>query len=159
MKRTIIAAGLAAALVLSLPGCRVKAQGLSGQEASRFNSVSGAPAAKAVPAAAESTPYRNPAVLEGDVQTIATTFTSRRYMPITVQAGIPVRWTITVEPGNLNGCNAAMVIPKLEIGQRLKVGETVVEFTPTETGNLAYSCWMGMIRSSITVVDDLHNTL
>jgi plastocyanin domain-containing protein len=105
--------------------------------------------------AVATSPYRNPAVVNGDVQTVATEFSSRRYAPITVQAGIPVRWTITVAPGNLNGCNGALMIPKLNIRQPLAVGETVVEFTPTETGNLAYSCWMGMIRSVITVVDDL----
>jgi plastocyanin domain-containing protein len=74
-----------------------------------------------------------------------------------VQAGIPVRWTITVPPGNLNGCNGAMVARGLNIRQRLQVGETVVEFTPTETGTLPYSCWMGMIRSVITVVEDLYS--
>jgi plastocyanin domain-containing protein len=89
------------------------------------------------------------------VQTIGSVFTSRRYAPITVQVGIPVRWTITMAQGDLNGCNGAMAIPKLDIRKRLQAGETVVEFTPTETGNLAYSCWMGMIRSTIIVVDDL----
>ncbi|MFP3041995.1 heavy metal transporter [Treponema primitia] len=162
MKKTIITAGILIALVFALPGCRVKAQGLSGQKTDRFEAVSGSPRADGsgaavarIPAAAGSGPYRNPAEVQGGEQIIATTFSSRRYVPITVQVGIPVKWTISMEQGSLNGCNGAMIIPKFNVRQRLKVGSTVVEFTPTETGNIAYSCWMGMIRSTITVVENL----
>jgi plastocyanin domain-containing protein len=34
-------------------------------------------------------------------------------------------------------------------------GENIIEFTPEKTGTIPYSCWMGMIGSSIEVVDDL----
>jgi hypothetical protein len=110
------------------------------------------------PTATKTVAYPNPATVEGDVQTITSQFTSRRYAPITVQAGIPVRWTIQVAQGNLTGCNNAMLIRQFNIEQRLKVGDTVVEFTPEKTGTIPYSCWMGMIRSTITVVDDLAET-
>jgi hypothetical protein len=149
--RTAIIAGLLGTLVFALPGCRAKAR-----DTVRFDPVSGRGSSAArIPVAAQAGPYRNPAVVQDGEQTISTTFSSRRYVPITVQAGVPVKWTISVEPGNLNGCNGAMVIPKFGIRKRLQVGDTVVEFTPTETGNIDYSCWMGMIRSTITVVKDL----
>ena len=32
-------------------------------------------------------------------------------------------------------------------------GENVIEFTPTSTGTVRYSCWMGMIRGNIFVMD------
>ena len=32
-------------------------------------------------------------------------------------------------------------------------GENVIEFTPGETGTISYTCWMGMIRGTITVTD------
>jgi len=32
-------------------------------------------------------------------------------------------------------------------------GDNIIEFTPTETGTIPYSCWMGMIKSNITIVD------
>ena len=35
----------------------------------------------------------------------------------------------------------------------LKPGDNVISFTPDTSGVIAYSCWMGMIRGSITVVD------
>jgi plastocyanin domain-containing protein len=37
----------------------------------------------------------------------------------------------------------------------LEVGDNIIEFTPDKSGVIPYSCWMGMIRSQITVVDDL----
>lgn len=86
-----------------------------------------------------------------NVQEVDTTLASGQYEPIQVKAGIPVKWTITAEEGTVNGCNGEIVIPEYGIQQTLKTGENVIEFTPTEAGNFSYSCWMGMIRSTITV--------
>ena len=86
-----------------------------------------------------------------NVQKVDTTLASGQYEPIQVKAGIPVKWTITAEEGTVNGCNGEIVIPEYGIQQTLKTGENVIEFTPTEAGNFSYSCWMGMIRSTITV--------
>ncbi len=99
----------------------------------------------------------NIATIEGNVQNITTGLSSGRYEPIVVQKGIPVKWTIQAEKGDINGCNNAIVIQKLGIQKKLAIGDNVIEFTPTESGVIGYSCWMGMIRSNITVVDDLGN--
>jgi plastocyanin domain-containing protein len=45
-----------------------------------------------------------------------------------------------------------MIIREYGIEHRFRPGENLIEFTPAKTGRFAYSCWMGMIRSSITVV-------
>jgi plastocyanin domain-containing protein len=45
-----------------------------------------------------------------------------------------------------------MIIREYKIEHRFKPGENIIEFTPGKTGRFPYSCWMGMIRSSITVV-------
>ena len=66
---------------------------------------------------------------------------------------MPVRWTISAESRVLNGCNNALVIPEFGIQKTLEAGENVIEFTPQEGGVFPYSCWMGMIRSTITVVE------
>jgi hypothetical protein len=95
----------------------------------------------------------NGAVIENNVQMINSTLSSGRYPPITVQAGIPVKWTIDAPQGSINGCNNYMIIPEYNIEHRFTTGANVVEFTPTKTGTFRYSCWMGMIRSSITVVE------
>ncbi|MFV0413211.1 MAG: sulfite exporter TauE/SafE family protein [Oscillospiraceae bacterium] len=92
-------------------------------------------------------------VTENGVQLVASTLTSGRYPAITVEAGTPVQWTITAPEGSLNGCNNRMFIPAYGIEHQFKTGENVIEFTPQETGTFSYSCWMGMIRSTITVVE------
>ncbi|HOP74335.1 MAG TPA: sulfite exporter TauE/SafE family protein [Bacillota bacterium] len=95
------------------------------------------------------------AVLQGGVQEVTTTLTSGRYTPIIVQKGIPVRWTIKATAEDLNGCNNPIIIPKYGMEKRLVPGDNFIEFTPQEEGNLTYTCWMGMIRSTIKVVSDL----
>lgn len=97
----------------------------------------------------------NVAVIQDGVQVITTGLSSGRYEPIVVQKGMPVKWIIQAEDGDINGCNYSMVISKYNIQKDLEVGDNVIEFTPTENGTVPYSCWMGMIRSKITVVDDL----
>jgi sulfite exporter TauE/SafE/copper chaperone CopZ len=93
-------------------------------------------------------------VIQNGVQVVNTSLSSGRYQPITVQAGIPVRWTIDAPQGSINGCNGRMFIPEYGIEHTFTVGSNVVEFTPTKAGVFRYSCWMGMIRSTITVVTD-----
>ena len=95
---------------------------------------------------------QNVAVMQEDgVQTVTTVLGPGQYAPITVQAGIPVRWTIEVPGRALNGCNNPIMIPEYNLTLDLKQGENIVEFTPQRAGVVPYSCWMGMIRSSITV--------
>ncbi len=94
------------------------------------------------------------AQINGDVQEV-TTELSRGYEPITVQTGVPVKWTIKADKGSINGCNKTMVIPEYGIEHKFKEGDNVIEFTPTKSGTIPYSCWMGMINSKITITDDL----
>jgi sulfite exporter TauE/SafE/copper chaperone CopZ len=91
--------------------------------------------------------------IENGVQIVNSTLSSGRYPAITVQAGTPVKWTIDAPQGSVNGCNNRMYIPEYDIEHQFKTGANVIEFTPAETGKFPYSCWMGMIRSSITVVE------
>ncbi|MDR2247591.1 MAG: sulfite exporter TauE/SafE family protein [Treponema sp.] len=94
-----------------------------------------------------------PVIKEG-VQIINSTLSPGRYPAITVQQGVPVRWTINAPQGSINGCNNRMNIREYKIEHRFTPGENVIEFTPARTGRFSYSCWMGMIRGSITVVEE-----
>jgi sulfite exporter TauE/SafE/copper chaperone CopZ/plastocyanin domain-containing protein len=91
--------------------------------------------------------------IEKGVQIVNSSLSGGRYPAVTVQQGIPVRWTINAPAGSINGCNNRMFIREYGIEHRFTPGENVIEFTPARTGRFPYSCWMGMIRSSITVVD------
>ncbi|WFA08851.1 sulfite exporter TauE/SafE family protein [Tissierella sp. Yu-01] len=93
------------------------------------------------------------AELEGEFQTIRTVLDFGIYQPIRVKAGIPVKWTIRAEKGKVNGCNNEIIIPEYNLEVKLKEGDNLIEFIPTEAGQFGYSCWMGMIRSSIIVTE------
>ncbi len=95
--------------------------------------------------------------VEGDsnsaVQEIHSTLTSYGYPDITVTAGTPVKWVIDVPKNTLNGCNYKMLLSAYGIEHTFTEGENVIEFTPTKTGDIPYTCWMGMIRGDIFVTD------
>lgn len=84
-------------------------------------------------------------------QIVNSTLSSGRYPSITVEAGVPVKWIINAPSGSINSCNYRMLVQEYGIEYTFKNGENVIEFTPTETGTFYYTCWMGMIRGSITV--------
>jgi sulfite exporter TauE/SafE/copper chaperone CopZ/plastocyanin domain-containing protein len=93
-------------------------------------------------------------VIENGVQIVNSTLSGGRYPAITVRQGVPVKWTINAPAGSVNGCNNRAIIREYKIDHRFKQGDNVIEFTPDKAGKFAYSCWMGMIRSSITVVKE-----
>ena len=89
----------------------------------------------------------------GDTQYVKTKVDYGSYEAFTVRKGIPVEWTIEVPEGKLNGCNGEIVVPAFDLSIKLHEGENTVSFTPNDVGTIPYSCWMGMIKSSINVVD------
>jgi sulfite exporter TauE/SafE/copper chaperone CopZ/plastocyanin domain-containing protein len=95
-----------------------------------------------------------PVRIEAGVQLVNSTLSPGRYPAITVQAGIPVRWSINAPAESINGCNNRLIIREYRIEHRFQPGENLIEFTPEKAGRFSYSCWMGMIRSSITVVEE-----
>lgn len=91
-------------------------------------------------------------MIEG-IQVVTTRLTTSGYEPINIKAGVPVRWTIKAEVSDITGCNNTIVIPAYNIQKTLEPGENIIEFIPTESGTVPYSCWMGMIRSHITITE------
>lgn len=95
----------------------------------------------------------NVSTVENGVQNIETKLSSRGYPAITVTKGVPVRWNMKADAADINGCNGTLVIQQFNIEKKLVPGDNIIEFTPTTTGSIPYSCWMGMIRSNINVVE------
>ncbi|MGL4735894.1 MAG: sulfite exporter TauE/SafE family protein [Cellulosilyticaceae bacterium] len=91
--------------------------------------------------------------MEDGYQVIEVDVTPRGYQDLVMQKGIPVKLIFNAEPGVLNGCNYALQILEYDILTTLQDGQTVITFDPVEEGRFVYSCWMGMIRHTITVVD------
>jgi len=91
------------------------------------------------------------AVANTNIQVVESELDWRGYPDITVKAGIPVRWNIHAEAKKITGCNKEMVIPALNMRVPINAGDNIVEFTVDEPGVIPYTCWMGMLRGTITV--------
>ncbi len=91
--------------------------------------------------------------LEEGTQIVNSVLQSGSYPVITVKQGVPVKWTITAEKSAINGCNKSIYIPAYDLSYTFSPGENCIEFTPEEIGTFTYTCWMGMIRGTIIVVD------
>lgn len=89
--------------------------------------------------------------VETGQQTVRMSVDSSGYHPndFTIKKGLPVRWIISGD--NVFGCQAYFIVPKLGIQRTLKSGENIIEFTPTETGEIPFSCSMGMYRGRFVV--------
>ncbi|WP_066312359.1 sulfite exporter TauE/SafE family protein [Bacillus sp. FJAT-29814] len=96
------------------------------------------------------------ATLKDGVQVLSMVANVSGYNPNTlyVKKGVPVKWVVNVE--QLTGCNNTIVITDLKVQQKLQDGQNIIEFTPGNE-DMPFSCWMGMKRGMIKVVDDLGN--
>jgi sulfite exporter TauE/SafE/copper chaperone CopZ len=96
----------------------------------------------------------NKAVLKDGVQELTMKVDGSGFTPDTlyVKKNVPVKWIIKGDA--INPCNNAIAIPSLNKQYTVKPGENVIEFTPGDK-DINFSCWMGMIRGVIKVVDNL----
>lgn len=91
-------------------------------------------------------------VINGNVQEVSMKVTTAGYVPsnLTIKAGVPVKWMI--DGAGAYGCTSQIVIPDLNITKSLSRGINEVDFTAPNPGQLAFSCSMGMVRGSFTVL-------
>lgn len=86
-----------------------------------------------------------------EVQEVRMTQNSYGYSPnqFTIKKGVKVKWIInSVNPYS---CASSIVMPKYGISKYLRQGENIIEFTPTEAGEIPFSCSMGMYRGKFVV--------
>jgi len=140
-----------AALVLIL-GVFMFSNGMSLSGIGLPSLAGGAAASSGTPTAGGVSQSDSAPVLSDGVQTVTSKLSPNSYEPITVQAGVPVKWIIKADASDINGCNNQILVPKYNIQKKLVPGDNIIEFTPTETGTVPFSCWMGMIKSKITIV-------
>ncbi len=91
---------------------------------------------------------------QGEYQTAKMDLTYRGYVPnvLYVKKGVPVKWIINVK--QMSGCTDAILLEKFGIRKDLKYGENIIEFTPTETGEIPFSCWMKMVWGKFIVTEN-----
>lgn len=83
------------------------------------------------------------------------TVSSDGYQPssISVVKGQPVK--LAFYRADSNNCGGEVVFTKLNIKKKLPVGETVlVEFTPTEAGEIGFACGMNMLSGKLIVTEN-----
>jgi len=90
----------------------------------------------------------------GEYQTAKMDLTYRGYVPnvLYVKKGVPVKWIINVK--QLSGCTRSILMEKFGIKKDLQAGENVIEFTPTEAGEIPFSCGMKMVWGKFIVTDN-----
>ena len=92
------------------------------------------------------------ATLQNGVQDVTLTVTSGGYLPkqVKLTKGVPVR--LHLKTSGTQGCARDFVIPSLKIEKLLpETGEEIIEFTPTKSGALPFSCIMGMYTGKFLV--------
>ena len=105
--------------------------------------------AQHAPAAeAHSAPQPRPAF-----QTIKMDVTTSGYSPnhFVLSKGIPVKWVINGK--QVTSCNHRIIVPSLSLEFDVKKGLQTIEFTPTKTGIIPWSCWMGMLHGDFEVIE------
>ena len=103
-------------------------------------------------------PTGNTVNMEGEYQIINMDVTNNGWEPnqFVLQKGVPVKWRINGK--EINGCNNAIQVPSYKLKFDIKPGIQEIEFTPTEYGVVSCSCWMGMIRGTFIVTDNIQDT-
>ncbi len=93
------------------------------------------------------------AFTDQNAQEVRMTQSRAGYSPniFTIKKGQPVKWIINSETSL--SCTAYLVVPKYGISKSLQSGENIITFTPTETGEIPFSCSMGMYRGKFIVVE------
>ena len=97
---------------------------------------------------------QNQTTIQDGFQLVQMTETATGYKPnvFTVKKGIPVRWEI--EAADISSCASFMLMPQEFNGVKmLRKGQNTIEFTPSEVGQINFSCSMGMYNGSFTVVE------
>lgn len=70
----------------------------------------------------------------------------------TIKKGVPVKLMVTTK--NVQSCARSFIIPSMNVNILLPVsGTETIEFTPSETGMLNFSCGMGMYTGAFEVIN------
>lgn len=86
-------------------------------------------------------------------QVVKMTVTDSGYQPsqLVIRTGIPVRWEVN---NQATGCARSLVASGISINSVLSSGANVFRFTPSKSGTIPFSCFMGMYRGEFVVATD-----
>lgn len=121
---------------------------LAGVKNNIFSS-SASPISKDIPESKNNIINNSPA--NKDVQIVEMHVTNSGYAPNTIhiQKGKPVQWIIYGD--QVTSCTSKIVVPSLNISQDITHGKNIINFTADKSGEIPFSCWMGMVRGKFIV--------
>jgi len=90
---------------------------------------------------------------KNSIQIIKMAETSNGYLPnsFIIKKGVLVKWIIDAKAPY--SCASSIIMPKFNIRKNLVQGENIIEFMPTETGQINFSCSMGMYTGVFNVIE------
>lgn len=89
--------------------------------------------------------------IPAEMQTVNMKITASGFQPnvIKIKKGVPVRWVIDGQ--QVTSCTNKIIVPKYNISKSISSGENIINFTPIESGEIPFNCWMGMVRGKFVV--------
>lgn len=93
-------------------------------------------------------------VVEAHTRTVKIKVDKNGFSPSSIEVEAGHKLNIVFNRADKNNCGNVVVFPKLKIRKNLPVGkDVIVSLTPTEAGNITFTCGMGMYKGSLVVAD------
>ncbi len=93
-------------------------------------------------------------VVEAHTRTVKIRVDKDGFSPSSIEVEAGHKLNLVFNRVDKNNCGNVVVFPKLKIRKNLPVGKAVnVSLTPTEAGNITFTCGMGMMKGSLVVAD------
>jgi plastocyanin domain-containing protein len=93
-------------------------------------------------------------IVEAHTRTIKIRVDKNGFSPSSIEVEAGHKLNLVFNRADKNNCGNKVVFPKLKIRKNLPVGkDVIVSFTPTEAGQVTFTCGMGMMKGSIVVTD------
>lgn len=91
-------------------------------------------------------------VAEAHTRTVKVKVDKNGFSPSSIDAEAGHKLNLVFNRADKNNCGSTVAFPKQKIRKSLPVGkDVVVSITPTESGQITFTCGMGMYKGSIVV--------
>jgi len=91
-------------------------------------------------------------IAEAHTRTVKVKVDKNGFSPSSIDAEAGHKLNLVFNRADASNCGSVVVFPKQKTRKSLRVGkDVVVSITPTESGQINFSCGMGMYKGSIVV--------
>jgi plastocyanin domain-containing protein len=93
-------------------------------------------------------------VVEAHTRTVKIKVDKNGFSPSSIEVEAGHKLNLVFNRAADNNCGNVVVFPALKIRKKLPLKkDVIVSLTPTEAGNITFTCGMGMMKGSIVVAD------